>query len=538
MTSYITFNVSGLRNKKKCQITFNWLKRKNCDIALLQEVYCNQNDISEWTKEWEGQIFSNHGTNRSKGVSILINPQSDVEGKQFFADKEGRLLVVKVEIEHETINIWNICAPNDLQDRKKFLEFLKKSILEQGINGKNVFGGDFNTVLNPSLDKIGGCNNTQSAAGCVSKIEEILNTFSLIDIWRKKHGKKKSFTWSRKSSKVKSTLDYWFIPCVFENFVEQIEIIPGFGSDHMAVEMVLQIHGQEKGHGYWKLNNSLLENQNYNEGIERLVNDTINECNNVLNARQTWDLCKNRIRSFSINFAKAIKKENDSKMSDLEKSLKMAFEKILSDPTNINLVQEYEKVKLEYELLYHHYMKGLIIRSKAKWTEEGEKCSKYFMNLEKRNFSKKSITDLIDTDGNVVKNQEELINLQVQYYKDLYKKNDATLRHSYKSFVENVDIKELSPENKESCEGLLDINECKVSLDKMANNKSPGCDGLTAEFYKHHWNLVGQLVVNSFNEAYENNELSSSHKCGIITLIHKGKGLPEIILIIGDLLHF
>ena len=173
-------------------------------------------------------------------------------------------------------------------------------------------------MLNPSLDKIGGCNNTQSAAGCVSKIEEILNTFSLIDIWRKKHGRKKRFTWSRKSSKVKSTLDYWFIPCVFENFVEKIEIIPGFGSDHMAVEMVLQIHGQEKGPGYWKLNNSLLENQSYNEGIEHLVNDTINECNNVLNARQTWDLCKNRIRSFSINFAKAI---NGWQLAKMKKSI-------------------------------------------------------------------------------------------------------------------------------------------------------------------------------------------------------------------------
>ena len=68
------------------------------------------------------------------------------------------------------------------------------SILEHGINGKNVFGGDFNTVLNPSLDKIDGFNDTQSAAGCVSKIEEILNTFSLVDIWRKKHGKTKTFS--------------------------------------------------------------------------------------------------------------------------------------------------------------------------------------------------------------------------------------------------------------------------------------------------------------------------------------------------------
>ena len=142
----------------------------------------------------------------------------------------------------------------------------------------------------------------------------------------------------------------------------------------------------------------------------------------------------------------------------------MAFKKILSDPTNINFLKEYEKIKLKYELLYQHYMKGLITRGKAKWTEEGEKCSNFFMNLEKRNISKE-LNDLIDTDGNAVKKQEELINLQVQYNKDLYNKNDATLRHSYESFVENVNIGELSRENKESCERLLDIHECKVSLD-------------------------------------------------------------------------
>ena len=48
-------------------------------------------------------------------------------------------------------------------------------------------------MLNPNLDKIGGCNDTKSAAGCVSKIEEILNTFRLIDMWRKKK------TWKEKA---------------------------------------------------------------------------------------------------------------------------------------------------------------------------------------------------------------------------------------------------------------------------------------------------------------------------------------------------
>ena len=70
-------------------------------------------------------------------------------------------------------------------------------------------------------------------------------------------------------------------------------------------------------------------------------------------------------------------------MSDFEKNLKMGYEKILSDPTNINFVHEYEKVKLGYDLLYHHHMKGLIIRSKAKWTEEGENAQNILWTLKK-----------------------------------------------------------------------------------------------------------------------------------------------------------
>ena len=59
------------------------------------------------------------------------------------------------------------------------------------------------------------------------------------------------------------------------------------------------------------------------------------------------------------------------------------YDKIVTELNNTEYLQEYEKTKLEYELLYHHHMQGLIIRSKAQWSQEGEKCTKYFMNLEK-----------------------------------------------------------------------------------------------------------------------------------------------------------
>ena len=59
------------------------------------------------------------------------------------------------------------------------------------------------------------------------------------------------------------------------------------------------------------------------------------------------------------------------------------------------------------------------------------------------------------------------------------------------------------------------------SLQLIENNKSPGDDGLTAEFYKAFWNIVGNLMVESLNYSYDHGELSNSQKRAIITLIEK-----------------
>ena len=55
------------------------------------------------------------------------------------------------------------------------------------------------------------------------------------------------------------------------------------------------------------------------------------------------------------------------------------------------------------EHLYEKKVEGIIIRSRARWHEHGEKNSKYFLNLEKRNHVRKHIrklrlTGVISTD--------------------------------------------------------------------------------------------------------------------------------------------
>ena len=107
-----------------------------------------------------------------------------------------------------------------------------------------------------------------------------------------------------------------------------------------------------------------------------------------------------------------------------------------------------------------------------------------------------------------------------QFYCDLYSANAESSNVSYSS-LHKPEIPKLTTEKKNICEGILSVKECFDCLQSFENNKSPGNDGLIAEFYKTFWNSVGGLLVDSLNCAYDRGELSNSQKQPIIKLIEK-----------------
>ena len=79
----------------------------------------------------------------------------------------------------------------------------------------------------------------------------------------------------------------------------------------------------------------------------------------------------------------------------------------------------------------------------------------------------------------------------------------------------------LSEEEKNSCEGLVNVEECKNALKDFDNNKTPGTDGLPAEFYRFFWPDICHDLVASYNFAFQCGTLSISQRRGIISLIPK-----------------
>ena len=71
-----------------------------------------------------------------------------------------------------------------------------------------------------------------------------------------------------------ATLDFFLVNYALVNQVKQTDIMPAYKTNHSMIKMVLeQVNNLKRGRGFWKLNASILHN---NENLEK-INKTIDE---------------------------------------------------------------------------------------------------------------------------------------------------------------------------------------------------------------------------------------------------------------------
>ena len=201
-------------------------------------------------------------------------------------------------------------------------------------------------------------------------------------------------------------------------------------------------------------------------------------------------------------------------METLEKNIN-------NDITNLH---EYKQAKLEWEYFHTKKARGIILRSKAKWVEEGEKNTKYFIKLEKRNQNSTYIKTLINSENEEIDEIEPIIKEEERFYKELYRtRMDEQQRETIKNndFTRIENIPKLSEENKMLCETQLTLEDYGKALKELPNNKSPGCDGFTTNFYKFFWIDIKDMLFESYKYSFEHNLLTQEQRRGILNLLPK-----------------
>ena len=284
-------------------------------------------------------------------------------------------------------------------------------------------------------------------------------------------------------------LDYFFVSESFQDSVHEVEILTGIQSDHSPIRIQCRsLEEERRGPSHWKFNNSLLLDSEYIELANSEISDLLDPMTlQTSDPRVKWEFFKYNIRKLTIKYSKERAKHRRESRANLGKRVKF-YEDNLNSNSDDLFLKEYQDAKVELETMYNHITEGIIIRSRCDWYKLGEKSSRYFLGLEKRNKTKTHLRKLVTgNEVNEITDPKHIRSELKSFYSNLYKRRSMKTEAECLEYLNSINIPCLTDSDTQSCEGRLTVKECWDALRSMKNNKSPGNDGITKEFLKYFW---------------------------------------------------
>lgn len=524
----LTFNVRGIRNRKKRLSIFQLFREQNIDVIALQETYLMEEDTQMLEKEWSGRVLLTEGTRRSKGLLLLFAKSLSDGDSIELLHSDSRMIVSLLKGLNRKIIIANIYAPCETKEKVLFFDEIKTTlgnIIRKNDDCQVVVLGDFNSVIDNKMDIVSGEPHNIIV---VEQFQNLVNDLSLYDSWRLKHPSTKCHSWCKSNSGAARRLDYIFVsenllPAMKSSKIESL----GF-SDHRAVLVVFSFSKFKHKPSMFKMNVSMLKNLEYVNIIKEAIRKAKTE-NEYLDPHLSWENIKITIKETTQQYCRTTSLKKNNELNDTIREineLEDILPRLANEERKLKL-DRLNKLKQKLEIIRMHKVRGAQIRSGIKWIEEGERCTNYFLSLEKNRSNNNTITTLNDHCGNVTEDEYEIVENIRHFYANLYKeeKTEEYIKQGFANFVEDLDLPKISDDQKVQCERAINEAEVLNSLKRMKDGSSPGNDGIPTEFYKVFWNDIKDPLIECFNFSFEKGYLSMSQKMGVITLLLKEKTL-------------
>ena len=513
----ISYNVNGINNPIKRKKLLVKLKKEKGDIIFLQETHLVSSEHEKLKKLTNAQVYYSSYKSCRRGVAVLIMPQIGFTLKKLIADKEGRYVMVVGMIEHVLVSFMNVYNPPEEGPDliKKVVEMI---VLES--QGVTIAAGDFNLIMDPSKDtqSVRLHSSNQAAKIMRGAMKEI----GLTDVWRALHPKERDYTFFSKSFCKYSRLDYFFmfknhISMVAECHIKEITL-----SDHALISLKLNFD-LEKGQKTWRLNNSLLQIDDFKTKIKLALKNylEINDTGEV-DPLILWEGMKVVLRGEIISFASYKKKEREKRTKELEQSIKTLESKHKETGCSSDL-QSLNKLRNELDRLLTMEAEKALVFTKQKYFDSGAKAMKNLAYKLKKQQEKSNIVAIKNQTRDVmVKGKRDIAHEFAKYYEQLYSSdNNLTQQNGVKEYLSGINLPQVTVEQNANITSAVTPEEIMVVIKKLKNGKCPGSDGFTGEFYKEFSKELLLVLERAFNWALNHGQWANTWRNSIVTVIHK-----------------
>ena len=494
----LSLNVNGLRLRPDKVLTC--VQENNIDTLCLQEVHTlSDQEKHDFEKKVRGiGFFDTNGGFTGTGIVVRQNIQNmGIEhvktDNPYLRNRLTHLKITSKEIFH----VISVYAPPNVTQKRRFFYSNLKDYLHTLSNFNIIMAGDFNYVENND-DRMPQLNKNDKF------VKRIFNTstFKLVDTFRKLQNTKIEYT--HKTARI----DRIYITTELSTQITNCKHLSNI-ADHKAVCLNMNIEEFKPwGRFYWKLNSSNLEENGYLKLIEDLFQDFELRRENV-DILENWEIFKNEVKNVSKSYSNAKAKQRKTQIL-INKEIKTYY-------TDGETLDRIEKIDNEINIFRS---KGNLIRSRNddlnKIFEEGKEISR---KMEIKKGHAKLIFQ-IQKDDIIYTEKEEILQLIHDFYQDLYLSQNIQ-DQKIDDYLADFKPPKLENEDKNDLKSFISEIEILRAIEEQNNNKSPGEDGLSSEFYKKFKKKIAPILTEIYNNIYIREELIPSMQNGIIRLLYK-----------------
>ncbi|XP_026443729.1 uncharacterized protein LOC113343830 [Papaver somniferum] len=187
------------------------------------------------------------------------------------------------------------------------------------------------------------------------------------------------------------------------------------------------------------------------------------------------------------------------------------------DITKLNFAKEasvtLQKIRMRQSIMLKQ-------KSRNKWLKEGASNTSFFHATIHTRRSSDMISELVDDDGNVISNCDQIRDYTVSYFESKF--NGVELPIDEQLFHYEHDT--ISTEESHRMDAIPTYDEIKADVYDLDDDSAPGPDGFSGCFYIHCWDVIQQDLYNAVTYCWEHQRIPNGVNSSLLILLAKVRG--------------
>ena len=348
-----------------------------------------------------------------------------------------------------------------------------------------------------------------------------LDEMDMVDPFREQNPKRRVWSFVGTGVAKSSRIDRIYVKSTNVNDITNMKYLhtPFHGHKVFAFNIKNDI---EWGKGYYKLNTSIFEDEEY----DKLVDETVAEVRRLhcRSPGEKWEVFLLSMKTKSIKYST---RRNAAKRK-VKNELIRQITRIEERQETESMEEHYAYLKGRLKEIEDKEIEGYIRRTKflAPY-EKNEYDIAFYSKLEGQKRSNDRINQIAEKkDGEIYTDQQNIMRISTEFYRKLYS-TEKVNENVQEKLLRNVKTK-LSKEKQTELDKPITDKEIEKAILYLQKGKSPGLDGFPIEFYKEYWCKIKGIFVPFVNEVKEKG-LTDRKNVSVIKLAYKKTG--EIYLL-------